>query len=291
MIHLAIHILPQEIDQLEQLVIQLKRNSVHLPTDHGIKIDVVLNTNLTDWSKSILPRRFFVDKLHDLEELAMSWAPESEFFQSDFINGCNDLRRFTIRSTNRPYVMYLDADNIFSEYFLIHAWEFCHSMEGKGYHVLTPQTTRMWDSTWDIITNYFHLDNEASHEVYDNKDPYESIMITSVKDRHVKVIQGFKFAGWGTTISSNLARLINIPDSLGSYGLDDTFIMAGCQIMKDKGYQVSQYVLENEVIIENNKFRYNPYKDYVVSIDKRQEFLAQAHANFVPELEKLKSRI
>jgi hypothetical protein len=67
--------------------------------------------------------------------------------------------------------------------------------------------------------------------------------------------------------------------------------MHGCQILKDKGYNVTQWALDNEVIIENNLFRTNPYKDYLQVIDRRAEFLAKAHANFNPELDKLKLRI
>jgi len=135
------------------------------------------------------------------------------------------------------------------------------------------------------------MDQPASHEFYDVRDPYEAVMLTSTKDRRIRMIPEFKFAGWGTTISTKLARLIDIPDSLKSYGLDDTFVLYGCYILREKGHQVNQYVIENEVIIENNFYRTNPYRDLIHSIDRRAEFLANAHANFNPELEKLKLRI
>ena len=46
MIQIAIHTLPQEIDQLEQSLIRLKYNANHL--DYKILVDVVLNLNLVD---------------------------------------------------------------------------------------------------------------------------------------------------------------------------------------------------------------------------------------------------
>jgi rhodanese-related sulfurtransferase len=62
MINILIHILPNEIDQLEQTLIQLKKNSKYLG-DHKFKVEVILNNNLTDWSKSILDKNYFESKL------------------------------------------------------------------------------------------------------------------------------------------------------------------------------------------------------------------------------------
>jgi hypothetical protein len=295
MIHIVIHILPQEIDQLEQLLVQLKRNSVHLPKDHHVFVNITMNMNLTDWKKSSFPRDYFYDKFRDLEKLTKSWAITLFVWDSaEVVNGCNDARRIAIESTTCQYVMYLDADNVFGDYFLWNMYNACQNRlvpEGKNYSVITPQTTRMWDNTWDIITNDEFINEEASHKVYDVRDPYEAINVNNHRSIRLKLISGFKFAGWGTTISSDLAKFINIPESLGSYGLDDTFIMMCCYMMREKGLPVYQYILENEIIIENNKFRTNPYKDYIATIDKRQEFLAIAEANFNPELENFKLRL
>jgi hypothetical protein len=43
-------------------------------------------------------------------------------------------------------------------------------------------------------------------------------------------------------------------------------------------------VVDGETIIENNKFRFNPYSKYLATIDRREEFLLQAHSNFNQEL-------
>lgn len=291
MIHVIIHVLPEEIDQLENLLIQLKRNSVYLPKDHGIKVEVCMNCNLVDQHASKLPIGFFSQKLFSLRNLTSSWCQADlrcEIFRVFW--GCNDVRRIVVRQTEHPYIMYLDADCIFSDTMLANIYYTIKEL-GDSYSIVTPQTTRMWDNTWDCITSDYFMDEEASHEVYDNRDPYEAISHDTPSVGYSALeIPTFKFAGWGTTISTKLARLIDIPDSLGSYGLDDTFIMAGCQILKDNGYLVKQYVI-NQIIIENNKFRYNPYKDYIVSIDKKEEFLAKAHVNFQPELQKLYDRI
>ena len=71
---------------------------------------------------------------------------------------------------------------------------------------------------------------------------------------------------------------------MGSYYMDDTFIMTCCEYGKQKGFNASQYVLTNEVIIENNKFRYNHYEDYLSNINRKDEFMKIAQDNFTPSI-------
>lgn len=289
MIHVVIHILPQEIDQLEALLIHMKRSQ--LPKGKFL-IDVTLNMNLVDWHSSILDESFFWKKFYYLKRLTDSWADTKfEVNHSATILGCNDVRRRAIRTTECDWIMYLDADCIFSDTFLgymsVVTDQFADHPE---YSIFTPYTTRLWDTTWDILTHPKFMDEPADHEHYDKRDPY--VCSKAIGDDGIlRLVPGFKFAGWGTTFRTKLGRLIDIPDSLGSYGLDDTFLSHGCTIMKEKGYKIQQYLLGDEVIIENNLFRFNPYKAYLHTIDRRQEFLIRADANFIPELRKLVTRL
>ena len=96
--------------------------------------------------------------------------------------------------------------------------------------------------------------------------------------------------------SKNLLRFINIPVSLGSYGLDDTFVMMAANYMKQKGYDINQFVLEGLVCIENNRYTlydYNPYKNFLEDksfSNKGREFKKhskeKSHINFNNELKK-----
>jgi len=284
MIHIVTHILPQEIDQLEQLLIHLKKSSKYIEYDDYI-VEVVLNTKLIDWDSSKLDEQFFINKFNYLERLTNSWC-ETKFEISDgTILGCNDIRRRALRTSRADYIMYLDADNIFSETLLFSMKEYCNILnQSASYDIIVPQTTKMWDTTWDIITNENYFGEDASHENYFNRDPY--LISTPEENTSLELINGFKFAGWGTTIPTKLREIIDIPDTLGSYGVDDTFIMIVCNILKQKGYNINQWIINGEVIIENNKFRYNPYQDYLVTIDKKDEFLNQAHSNFNLEIQK-----
>lgn len=284
MIHIVIHVLPQEINQLEQLLTHLKKSSKWVSFEDFI-VEVVLNNKLTDWDNSKLDEQFFIDKFNFLENLTSSWCLTKFEISDGTILGCNDIRRRALRTSQADYIMYLDTDNIFSESLLYHVKHYIdYLLTQEGYNILVPEVTRLWDDSWDVITNPNHSQIEASHEKYFNRDPYN--IDFNPDNVSINPINTFKFAGWGTCIPTKLKEIIDIPDSLGSYGLDDTFIMMACNTLKSKGYQIQQYTLQNEIIIENNKFRFNPYQNYLTVIDKREEFKKQAYDNFNLELQK-----
>jgi hypothetical protein len=289
MLHIIIHTLPYELNALEQTLVQLKRSSKYLSSNEKVRIEVLLNANLIDWSSSNLSLNFFSSAYHNLVKINEDWAEcvlridtENKFL------GCNDLRRYTLRNTDADYVMYLDTDIIFNDTMLRRVFDSL-SIISDEYFILTPQLTRMWDTTWDVVSNEKFFNEEATHENYFNRDPYKATFNNS--EVNLKPISGFKFAGWGTIIPSKLGRFIDIPDSLGSYGLDDTFIMFACDIMNKHGYNVKQYVIEGELVIENNKFRLEYFKDLLTLIDRKEEFKQIANSNFQPELIKFHERL
>lgn len=280
MISILIHILPQEIDQLEQTLIQLKKNSKYVK-DEKFLVEVVLNYNLTNWDKSKLDKNFFSDKLFRLEKLTKSWA-ETNFWisENNEVVGCTDSHRLAGKIYNPDAFLWLDVDIVFSDTLLYHMVESYKLIKNtEKYFIITPETTRVWDYTWDVITNKEAMVEEASHENYFNRDPYLTTGL--VGEVSLNKINTFKFAsGWATLLSNDLIKKILIPDEMGSYYMDDTFIMICCEAGKQKGFNASQYVLTNEVIIENNKFRYNHYENYLNNINRKEEFMNIAKNNF-----------
>ena len=109
---------------------------------------------------------------------------------------------------------------------------------------------------------------------------------------NLKNINQFKFGGgWFNLLSTNLLKLTDIPDSFGPYGIDDYYVMLCCQILKNKNYDIKQYVLENVVVIENFKYRNNPYKNYLSIINKQVEYRTNAEKNLELELKNFINRI
>jgi hypothetical protein len=159
------------------------------------------------------------------------------------------------------------------------------------YYIISPQTVRMWDTSWDIITNKKYFTLPPNLDTYYSNDPFQTISISS-EEIIVSPIERFKFAGgWFNLLSSKLLKFTDIPDSLGSYGVDDTYVMVCCDIMKQKGYKIQQYVLEGTTIIENFKYRLDPYKEYLTLTHQPREYQKIAENNLNLELQKFANKI
>ena len=96
--------------------------------------------------------------------------------------------------------------------------------------------------------------------------------------------------------SSNLLKLIDIPDSFSSYGLDDTFVFEGARVMKQKEYDINQYILDNMLVCENRKYReLNPYVEYITDLTNsdafKQKYRDNASQYYNLEFKKLVSRL
>jgi hypothetical protein len=290
MIQILIHTLPHEIDQLEQLLIRLKYNSNYLINDEKILVDVVLNCNLVDWNTSILPKSFFTNKFNQLEQLTKTWADTKfEVNEDGTIQGCVSHRRKSIKETESDALLILDTDIFFNNTLLYFTYNAVKTLKNENpYFILTPQTTPMWDNSWDPIVNN-EFKNDGIH--FQSRDPYKYFQRLS-NDVMVKPIDGFKFGGgWATVISTQLAKKIGIPESLGHYGLEDTFIMHCSYMMQQKGLGVTQYIIENEIIVEDHLYRFNPYKEFLTVINKQEEFKKIAHESFQKELIKFENSL
>jgi hypothetical protein len=147
---------------------------------------------------------------------------------------------------------------------------------------ITPQTTPMWDESWRVLVNENYL-HEVAGEGFKTRDPYKHAQCAG--EVSIRPIDQFKFGGgWMTVISTPLLKYVGVPDGFGHYGLEDTFIMTCSQIMRQKGMSVRQFILENEIIVEDQLFRFNPYKQHLETINKQEEFKRNAHANFEAEV-------
>jgi hypothetical protein len=281
-LHILIHIMPYEIDQLEILLTQLKHNSKYLTEDDVILVDVLLNLNLIDWGNSIFPKSYFIDKLSQLERLAKTWAI-TDFKENDdqTILGCVSHRREAIKNTKSKSILTIDADIVVSPYLLFHVLSSIKVIENP-YYILTPQISPLWDDSWKVLVHpsYHH---EQSGDLFKFRDPYR--YSNCFGDVSLQPISIFKFGGGlATVISSELAKMVNIPKELGHYGLEDTYLMCCFEMLRQNGTTITQYILKNEVVVEDQLFRFNPYKNYLKIIDRREEFKKIAQENFQNEL-------
>ncbi len=161
--------------------------------------------------------------------------------------------------------------------------------ENIDLFILTPQFVKQWDNTWDVIVNKSFLNYPLDYELV--ADVYKDTL-PDIGDVEVKSIPTFKFAGgWFTLISKDLLIKTGVPESLGHYGLEDTYIIECCNILRQKGKSVFQFILENHIIGESYTHRPNEtIKKYISSISKKDEFTRIAHLNFPIEINKFYER-
>ena len=275
---ISIFILPYEIDELENTLIQLKRNYLQTPTTTQYTIDVTMGISdeLVDWGKSNIPLKYFTEKFNRLQSY-LDWGTPN-FKISKNINGCVSQRRNTLKLyPDADCFIWLDTDiifNIFTLSLIDSAIYF--ALNKTPYFVITPETVRRDHISWDILVNYNFLNEPLNY--YLNNDPYqdirikEEVLIEEIKNR-------YKFGGGlFTCLSGKLLNKIKIPEALGHYGLEDTFIMQSCiELIANNNLDIKQFKLKNLVVCENYKYRdYTYYTNNMVIFNKKKEYLKQS---------------
>ena len=300
-LHIILHCLPREIDELERIVNHLKRSSHFLGKDDEVILDFTLNLSdkLTDWETSQLPKEFFADKF-DMMKQKCDWTSKNIFEINDGNRclGINDKRRNSIRENNPKNFMYLDTDVYFSMFNLSYIFRALEQINNE-YYILNSQLLRLWDSSWNMISNERYIPMGYDSKIWLKYDPFklDSEVFEYSSTIGIKELNGFKFGGgWFNVFSANLLKEIDIPDSLSSYGLDDTFIEEGCRMMQQKGYDIKQYTLDNMLVCENRRYRdLNPYVNFITdktnSDEFKQAYRDNANKHYPNELQKLSERL
>ena len=286
---IVIHLLPYELDHFEWQSKQFKLGSNFLSANDKIIIDATLNLNLVDWNQSQLPKQFFIDKFNQIKEL-WDWA-ETKFIvdENNKCLGCDDKRREAIRTTTADNILYLDSDIVFKAELLKYIIDASNIITNE-YYIISPQIYKLWDDSWDLLVNDNFRDLKASQD-YITVDPYKIISYSS-DNISIEPIPEFKFGGgWFNLLSTKLLKLTDIPDSFGPYGIDDLYVMVCSNLIKQKGYNIQQYVLKGMIVSENLKYRQDPYKNLLYLINKQSEFRTQAENNLQIEINKFINRI
>jgi hypothetical protein len=283
---IVIHLLPHEIDWFEWQSKQLKIGSNFI--EDKVIIDVTLNLNLVNWKQSQLPKQYFIDKFNQIKQY-FDWCEIIfEVNQDNTCLGIDDKRRNSIREYTPDNFIYLDCDVIFKPETLALLINSAKTIK-EEYYIISPQTPKLWDFTWDVLVNNIYLNEQYGFEKI--IDPY-SILSIDYGEISLSPINVFKFGGgWFNLISAKLLQLTDIPDSFGPYGIDDTYVMYCCEIMKQKQLNPQQYVVNNLVVAENYRYRNNPYIDYLNVINKKDEYRIQAEKNFQIELNNFNNKL
>ena len=303
---IVMHILPREIDQCYRLIHDLKRSSYFLDKDDKIVLDLTLNLSdhYTNWNDSKLSKDFFIEKFKYIEKISTF---ENKFKISHEITGINSVRRNALREkSDVTHFLWVDVDMFINQTCLYMALEAAKTIT-DDYYIISAELIQGWDPSWDIISNpatrntprVYHEDGttaDRSKSLWGTTDPYEMYMENNInKEPSIRPINNIKFGGGLFNLfTADLLRLIDIPDSFTHYGLDDTFIMVGSQMMKNLGYNVNQYVLEDVNILEDHWYRENVYDKFLSLTDYKKvknDFKQIANRAWSDELNILQTKL
>lgn len=297
---ISIFAMPQEIDDLHLTLYNLKRNMALVPDDIQMDIHVTfcLSDELTHWNASsqVISKHYFERKFEALRPL-MDWSknPTINIEYGDEVLGCVSQRRKTLELyKDYDFTIWLDTDVFFNDTTLSYmvAGYKAALDSGESLCIITPQFVKQWDHTWDALVHPRYVGKPVMfHESF---DVFNTLLDHG--DINLVPINTYKFAGgWFTLLSNSLLRMITIPDGLGHYGLEDTFITVACdQLQKHHHkYTPTQFILQNHLVGENYVHRCNSHlsNPFVVSRNRKEEFRAVATQNFSPEMRRFVERM
>ena len=252
-IKIIIHICPWEIDQALMAVDKLKRSIYHIDPTDKIYIDTVLNLSsaIIDWDKSELPEKYFIKKYKLIENLlGEPFIHHPHIYRGVGIYGHLNLQKSCIEENIDAYIG-ICPDIDFPEQLLYYLIESAKQIEDE-YFVVTPQIFKSWDSSWDILVNdkFKQVPYEKCIDVDIQEINYNCL---DLPPPNISQLNQFKYAGWFDLYNKKFfEELVPVLDEWNGYGPWDLYSMNVCNIAKQKGVNVNQYLLENQVIWFND---------------------------------------
>lgn len=297
MIEIVIWISPTDIDDLEKTLNRLIIGKDYLSNElrNRIKFNIIMGVSgeIIDWENSTVSKEECTENFLKLKHLT-DWAGYTIFQTSTSISGCTSMRRISSYSDSK-YYLWLDTDIIFDPTTLAHSINSIEMLESNGItkFVVTPEIVRQWDSTWDCLVNENFINKpigyQSTNNPYNDATVYANSMLEEVYNS-VPNQPYMKFGGgWFTILSKELLKSIPFPDNYGHYGLDDTYLMWGAQILEDSS--IKQFKIKNVVVCENYFDRITTYNGRIQFIDRRDEFKKYNEQLFYVGLQNLKNSL
>lgn len=299
-IKITYHIMPWEIDYTLLTFTQLKKSKYYLPENVNITIDSALNLSsyLINWDESKLPKEFFIEKYNQLSLLLKDYTHNLKIYDGDELYGHLDLQRDCITSETDYYIN-ICPDMYFSEHLLTYLIQAAQSIPNK-YFVITPEIYKLWDNTWDILTNKEYLDipynNWNEVDIFDIRNHLKSNQEEILLDPSPVS----KWAGWFDLYNKEmLEKLCPIQNDWKGYGPHDWYSLMITEYVKSQQIDFQQYILRGQTIFEysvgplkNGGFS-KYYKDLLVLNDtpnQRQQFESKMQEYLQRGIQQLKTK-
>lgn len=294
-------IMPWQIDYALLSYTQFKKSKYYLSDDVEITIDTHLNLSnyIVDWDNSKLPKEFFIQKYNDLAILLKDYKHNSIIYDGDENYGLLDMQKIAY-GEEFDYYIPVCPDMYFSETLLASLIESAKLVKNK-YSVITPEIHKMWDWTWDEITNQEYM--SVPYEKWNETDIFDIRynLKASNKDMYLDPIQKSKFAIWFDIYNKAFYEdLCPVHDDWTGYGPWDWYSMMLSDHAKSKGVDYQQYVLRGQTIFEysigplKNRDFTNYYKDFlnikVGAKEQRDKFEARMNEYLTKGAQMLKDK-
>jgi hypothetical protein len=248
-IKVVLHLMPWEIDYCLLTYTQLKKTKYHLPSDINITIETVLNLSSysIDWGQTLIPKQYFKDKYNQLSYLLKDYNHINRIYEGEELYGHLDLQKECI-SEEIDYYLILCPDIAFSEYVLPYMIEAVKHIPNK-YFMVTPQISKVGDSSWDEITNEKYINIPYSD--YLKVDTFDVINNNMEEGKQISLYptQRSKWAGWFDLYNkAYFEDLCPAQEEWTGYGPWDWYSLIITEYVKPLGVDFQQYALKDETI-------------------------------------------
>ena len=275
----CIHTMPYELEMFQRLMDKFKTAIQFLDENDDVTFRVTLNLNpkLTDWDNSELKQDYFINKF---ALMFNSIKNINDIIVDESMWGTTQQKR---ESIELPYDQFIfcDTDILFHPHMLKYQLNASYRLDGM--YILSPSLAKWWDSSWDVLCHSDYMDKEYGYAT--SKDGMHGAWGQEIKQISIKQIPTLKFGcGMHTLYSKSFWKLVNIPESFGGYGPEDTFGMEAGKTAIKLGYDIKQFVLDGIYITEDYENRRPSFSDKIAPIDKKKEFYDKAYALAQQEL-------
>ncbi len=290
-------IMPNEIDDLERILGDLNKASKFVKGEnYELYLALSVDDYLVNWNESKLDKQYFIDRFNSLKPLT-EWVSKATFNIREDMMGCTSLRRIAHKEcADATHFIWLDTDICFDErvlYYIEAGIDRIRETDDLKKYIISPECVKIWDTTWDCLVNEKFLSKEVGYCKINNPfvDSGEvgEISLETVLN-NVPNQPRMKFGGgWFNCLSKQLLDRVPLPESMGHYGPDDTFIMWASEKLNINGEQLYQFKLKNYIVCENYIYRDRTHYDKLIKrIDRKEEFRNQANTSFSIELNNIK---
>ena len=253
------HYMPWDLDGALLSLTQLKKSKPYLPEGVEVKVQTVLNLSsyIINWEKSLIPKEYFISKYNNLSSILTGYEHISKIYNGDKLYGHLNFQTEII-SPEVEYYLPICPDICFSEYALSYLIQSALNIPNK-YFVITPQIHKLWDSTWDEITNPEYA--PVPYSEWDKVDVFDIYYNNNISEQSIslKPIIKSKFAGWFDLYNKAFYEELCPPHKdWEGYGPWDWYSMMLSEYSQSQGIDFQQYLLEGETIFE---YPVGPLKD------------------------------